>query len=224
MEDPASLNYERAIDALKDVKPPTQFQFGKWRKIGESGLKKIAILRVASPQTRVAALRSLEYSQDLEYLVDRNPSDREIQSTLRKHGIRFHNAKTPRIRWILSNNLTNTINEVEHLSGRSLADERKARDRIKDIIPGMGLKTTSDFLKDIGFSKYLAVLDSRNLNFLKEYDLAPSWITQSHLSRKKIYYYLEEVENELAKRLGITVSELDERIMTITGSERPHKL
>lgn len=70
MEDPGSLNYKQAVDVLKNVKPTTSFQFGKWRKLGESSLKKIAILRVASPQTRVAALRSLEYSQDLEYLVD----------------------------------------------------------------------------------------------------------------------------------------------------------
>lgn len=90
----------------------------------------------------------------------------------------------------------------------------------------MGFKTSSDFLKDIGFSKYLAVIDSRNLRFLKSVGLADLQLKTRDIPKSKIYFSLENIENEIAGRLNITVSELDERIMIYmgTGEERSHRL
>jgi len=47
----------------------------------------------------------------------------------------------------------------------------------------MRLKTASDFLKDIGFSKYLAVLDSRVLGFFQDISLVP----KEFKSRQTLY-------------------------------------
>jgi thermostable 8-oxoguanine DNA glycosylase len=75
-------------------------------------------------------------------------------------------------------------------------------------------------------SKRLAVLDSRNLNFLKSLGIASEDLKASKLSNRRIYCDLEDLENEIADQLGVTVSELDERIMTCTSTsgELPHRI
>lgn len=88
----------------------------------------------------------------------------------------------------------------------------------------MGLKTASDFLKDLGFSKYLAVVDSRVLTFLQDVNLISRELRAATLSNKKTYYHVEETENTLTGAMGITVSELDEKIMAYTGGEKSHKI
>jgi len=65
------------------------------------------------------------------------------------------------------------IQQIEEFNGTSLKQEWKAREWIMITIKGMRLKTASDFLKDIGFSKYLAVLDSRVLGFFQDISLVP---------------------------------------------------
>lgn len=221
---PSEEAYARAINALRNVEPQSRFVFGKWKRLSESDSKKIAILRVCSPQTRIANLRSLEYSPDMDKLLKNEMHEEERFAILRKHGIRFPDQKTERISRLLSLNILGLIQSLEQLSGASLSQERRARERVMTVINGMGLKTASDFLKDIGFSKYLAVLDSRNLRFLQDMDLASKQLKAGELTKRKIYYKLEDIENELAKKMGITVSELDEKIMTYTGEEKPHRI
>ncbi len=216
--------YARAINALRNVEPQSPFVFGKWKRLSESDIKKIAILRVCSPQTRIANLRSLEYSPDMDRLLKNENYEEERFAILRKHRIRFPDQKTKRISHLLSLNILGLIQSLEQLNGASLSQERRARERVMTIINGMGLKTASDFLKDIGFSKYLAVLDSRNLRFLQDIGLTPKQLKASELTKRKIYYKLEDIENKLAKKMGITVSELDEKIMAYTGEEKPHRI
>lgn len=219
------VKIERAAAILKNVKPTNPFEYGKWKKISASDLTKIAVLRALSPQTRVSSLRSLEYSADLDDLLTAIHDDR-IEAILRKHRIRFPKRKVTAVKHVRSIDWVNMINGLEKFSGRSLVAEREARTKISEVTFGMGLKTISDFLKDIGFSKYLAVLDSRNLSFLKLVGLVPADLSASKLSNRRIYYKLEDLENEIANHVGITVSELDERIMTYTETckEPPHRI
>lgn len=218
-------NIERAAAILEKVKPSNPFTYGKWRSITRSDLRKIAVVRVLSPQTRVSSLRSLEYSVDLDELLTNIPDER-IEEILRKHNIRFPKRKVKAVKLVRSIDWASMIKGLEKFSGRSLDEEREARVRILERTFGMGFKTVSDFLKDIGFSKHLAVLDSRNLKFLKSVGLTSEDLKASRLSNRRIYYELEDIENELASQLGITVSELDEKIMTYTGSpgEMPHRI
>jgi len=216
--------FEKATAILKNIIPLSHFKHGKWKSLPESHVMKIAVLRALSPQTRVSSLRSLEYSPDLDDLLT-DISDERIEDILRRHRIRFPRQKVKAVKFVRSIDWVNMIQELEKFSGGSVEEEREARIRVMNRTFGMGFKTVSDFLKDIGFSKHLAVLDSRNLNFLKSLGLASENLKASMLSNRRIYYELEDVENEIAKQLGITVSELDERIMTYTGSgEQPHKI
>lgn len=219
---PLKPDYTRAATALKNIEPQSPFIYGKWKNMAESNIKKIAILRICSPQTKVAKLRSLEFSLDINKLLNIKIEE-EILDILRKYGIRFPPTKTNRIIQLQLINMMNLILSIEELSGVSLNQERKSRKRVISEIKGMGLKTASDFLKDIGFSKYLAVLDSRNLRFLQNFGLAPKNLKANKLNRQKLYFNLEDVENELAKKMEITVSEVDEKIMAYTGDEGPHK-
>jgi len=216
---------EKAAIILEDVKPSNPFEYGKWKRIPKSSLVKIAVVRALSPQTRVSNLRSLEYSTDLDKLLT-DISDERIEAILRKHRIRFPKRKVKAVKLVRSINWVDTIRALEKFSGRSLEDEREARIRVMKRTFGMGLKTVSDFLKDIGFSKHLAVLDSRNLRFLKSVGIAPENLKASRLSDRRIYYELEDIENEMANQIGIMVSELDEKIMTYTGTpkELPHRI
>ena len=216
--------YDWAVNLIKNIEPQSVFEFKKWKRISGSSIKKIAVLRVCSAGTRVINLRNLEYSLDIDKLLLNEISDDEILEILRKYKIRFPNQKAKRIKCLLSFNVISLIQDIEKLSGASLSQERRAREHIMAAINGMGLKTASDFLKDIGFSRYLAVLDSRNLRFLQNVNLVSRHLKPKQLSKRKIYYELEDIENELARRLGITVSELDEKIMTYTGEEGPHKI
>ena len=222
MEEKVKIKNAAAI--LENIKPVNLFEYGKWKRIPEFDLKKNAMLRALSPQTRVSSLRSLEYSIDLDELLN-NISDERIEDILRKHRIRFPNRKVKVVKHVNSVDWINMVQRLEKFSGGSLEEEREARIRVLNRSFGMGLKTVSDFLKDIGFSKHLAVLDSRNLKFLKSVGLASENLKASKLSSRKTYYELEKVENEIANQLGITVSELDEKIMIYTGTRRelPHK-
>lgn len=211
--------YVRAVDALRNIGPQSPFIFGKWKGLSESAIKKIAILRLCSPQTKALNLRSLENSSDLDELVKNETPEEKCLAILKNHRIRFPARKVEYIRYLLSFNILGLIQSMEKLSGTSLSQERKARKQVIAEIRGMGLKVASDFLKDIGFSKYLAVLDSRNLRFLRD-----TGLTSKQLEDKEAYYKLEDIENELAKKIGITVSELDERIMAYTGKEGPHRM
>lgn len=216
---------EKAAALLENIKPLSPFEYGKWKKIPRSHVIKIAVLRVLSPQTRVSSLRSLEYSTDLDDLLT-DISDERIEDILRRHRTRFTKRKVKAVKLARSIDWINMIKGLEKFSGGSLQEEREVRNRVMNATFGMGLKTASDFLKDIGFSKHLAVLDSRNLNFLKSLGLASGKLKTSMLSNHKIYYELEDIENKIANELGITVSELDERIMTYTGTpkEMPHRI
>ena len=215
--------YTIAINILRDIEPQSSFIFGKWKRISQSDIKKIAILRICSSQTKVINLRNLEYSPEIDELLNKI-SDEEILTILRKYKIRFPNQKTKWIHHLLSLDILALIREIEEFSGMSLGQERRARERISIEIKGMGLKTASDFLKDIGFSRYLAVLDSRTLRFFQDTGLASKKIKVNELSKREVYYKLEYIENVLAKKMGITVSELDEKIMAYTGEEKPHKI
>jgi len=214
---------EKATQILMNIKPRSLFEYRKWKRILGSDLKKIALLRALSPQTKVVNLRSLEYSSDVDDLTA-DISDEKVEHILRKHNIRFPRQKVKVVKAVRSVDWMKMICSLEELCGGGLTKEREARARIMHEVFGMGWKTTSDFLKDIGFSRQLAVLDSRNLNFLKSVGLTYESLKASMLSNPHVYYELENIENEVADQLGITVSDLDERIMTYTGTskELPH--
>ena len=90
-----------------------------------------------------------------------------IAILLKASQIRFPNQKAKRIIHNKKIEIKELLTDIHMLSGIDLQYERWARLILRDELIGLGLKEISNFLKWIGFSKYLAILDSINLCFLK---------------------------------------------------------
>jgi thermostable 8-oxoguanine DNA glycosylase len=206
---------EQAANLLRKIKPEKMPEFGAWKKLSEEEVKRRAILSVLSPQTRASHIDNLESSRESATLIT-GSSGESIFEILRRFKIRFPKSKVAKVKSARTVNWTTLLQDLSKLAGATIVEERKARLKVEDSVFGFGLKTTSDFLKNIGFSKYLAVLDSRNLRFLKVAGLVPR-NTQPNFSNINTYYEFENLENAIANYLAITVSELDERIMVFTN-------
>jgi len=136
-----------------------------------------------------------------------------IAKLLRASKIRFPNRKAQSLVTNRNIRIKDVLEDLSAFSGTTLQHERWVRLALKSELPGMGLKEVSNFLKWSGFSKHLAVLDSINLSFLKWTGAVDHLVTPGRLSDYRVYYAFENWQNELAGRLGITVSELDNLIV-----------
>ncbi|MCP8309162.1 MAG: N-glycosylase/DNA lyase [archaeon] len=88
----------------------------------------------------------------------------------------------------------------------SFDDLFKLREWLVEKILGIGMKEASHFLRNIGLSKDLAILDRHILKNLKEYGVIkeiPKSIT------KKVYIDIENKMREFSKRIKIPMDELD---------------
>jgi N-glycosylase/DNA lyase len=117
-----------------------------------------------------------------------------------KHYIRFHNVKSKRLLY---------IREIYHELYPLLILERKdilqLRQKIMMLIPGLGLKESSHFLRNIGVHG-LAILDRHILKHLKELKIIgriPTSLTP------KRYFSIEKKWLAYAKKIGISMDELD---------------
>jgi thermostable 8-oxoguanine DNA glycosylase len=203
-----------AIASLKDSRVIIPIAFNKWKQMSETDLKKNLFSSLSSGGTRGEIVMAFRSSISLKKITQDDLSANEIAQLLRTSQIRFPNQKAKRI---LSNrkiNLQQLLLDIESFGGKDLKHERWARLILRHELYGMGFKETSDFLKWIGFSKYLAVLDSINLKFLKWAGLLSNSIQPNMLSKIKTYYELENLENAIAKKSGINVSELDNLIIS----------
>ncbi len=85
-------------------------------------------------------------------------------------------------------------------------EPEKMRDWLVENINGFGLKEASHFLRNIGFGKTLAILDSHILKNLRKYGVIDE-IPKS-LAEKK-YLEIEKKMKEFADKIGIPLDELD---------------
>jgi len=87
------------------------------------------------------------------------------------------------------------------------ADPRTTRKRLVSIVPGMGPKQASMFLRNIGYTNDLAVLDSHILRYL-------SWIgvtsyTKTSINTLQRYECLEAQFRSYADHIGLSVGDAD---------------
>jgi len=82
--------------------------------------------------------------------------------------------------------------------------DEKLRDWFVKNVKGLGLKEASHFLRNIGFTNF-AIIDFHIIDLLVRYNLIdkPKTITP------KIYFYIENVLNDVAKKSNLTLAELD---------------
>lgn len=119
----------------------------------------------------------------------------ELMNRLRKMGHRFYSNRAEFI--CEARRFRNIKNIIKKFS-----DAKSAREWLVKNVKGIGYKEASHFLRNVGFDD-IAILDRHILSVMHEHgmiDRAPKTLTG-----KK---YLE-IEGKLAKRLGISLAELD---------------
>ncbi len=86
----------------------------------------------------------------------------------------------------------------------SIPSEKEKREWLAANVKGLGLKEASHFLRNIGFDN-LAIIDFHIVNLLEKEGL----IKKPKAMTKKRYLEIEAVLEKAAKRLGMTLAELD---------------
>jgi N-glycosylase/DNA lyase len=117
-----------------------------------------------------------------------------------KHYIRFHNTKAKRLLVIRES----FVELLPHLTNNTLSPEQK-RDIMLDSVKGLGMKETAHFLRNIGV-RGLAILDRHILKHLLRLRVIKEIPTS--LTTKR-YLEIEKQWKRFAKRVGISIDELD---------------
>lgn len=97
---------------------------------------------------------------------------------------------------------------TELLAGSSSDDD--LRDFLAANLPGIGLKQASHFLRDIGFSDSLAIIDTHIVRFLKETQGLK--IDGNKAITRKQYLTLERVLREMCELMDINMGAFDSAI------------
>lgn len=87
------------------------------------------------------------------------------------------------------------------------SDPRSMRERLVDGIPGLGPKQASMFLRNIGWSYELAILDTHVLRFMAMKKLLPS--STANVSTVRSYERTERIAITYANAIGYQVGYLD---------------
>ena len=122
----------------------------------------------------------------------------ELRHKLRVAGHRFSNT---RAHFIFEVRRFRNIKKIIE----RFTDARQARGWLVENVRGLGYKESSHFLRNVGFDD-LAILDRHVLSVLHEYGLideVPRSLTHGR------YLEIEEKLVRLAKKLGLTLGELD---------------
>jgi len=117
-----------------------------------------------------------------------NLSLEDLQKVLKKYGHRFPNARAGYI-----------FEARTHKHSLNLK-----RDWLVDNIKGLGFKESSHFLRNIGFDNY-AIIDFHIVDILVDNGI----VKKPKTLNKKNYLLIESKLSMLAKKLNLTLSELD---------------
>ena len=148
-----------------------------------------------------------------------------IYLPLRKNG----KPRKYRFPHVKASQITNAAKSI-YESGQSLKSilreaksEYDVRDALTEKVPGIGLKQSSLFLRNIGYTRSLAIIDTHILSFLSELEL-PLNLEAIYPLSKRQYRNLEIKLQALAERLNADLSLLDFAIwITMKANNRRHK-
>ena len=128
----------------------------------------------------------------------------QLQPHLAKAGVRFSNNKS---RYIVEAREFFSRNQVMNIKSKlNTSDIVGLRNWLADNVKGLGMKEASNFLRNIGFGKDLAILDRHILRNMVKYEIIPE--TPKTIS-KKTYLEMEEVLRKFAKSSSIGMDEID---------------
>ncbi len=119
--------------------------------------------------------------------------------------VRFKNNKA---RYLVE--LRNLMTRNGKLDSKNILAEidgvKEKRDWILDNIKGMGLKEAAHVLRNLGYGRYLAILDRHVLKNLKELGVIEE--VPKSLTKKK-YFEIEELMEQYSKEVNISMDALD---------------
>lgn len=124
-------------------------------------------------------------------------SESELAGELKRHGHRFPNTRA---------NYIFEARECENDLCNLVGSGKQRREKLVEQIKGLGMKEASHFLRNVGF-KDVAIVDFHIIDLLNREGLI-NFDRRKGLSRKK-YLEIEKVLEELAKKVGLNLAELD---------------
>ena len=129
--------------------------------------------------------------------------EQELKEKLKKTSRRFYNK---RAEYIIETRKKHKelIQKLNELKNKKI-EEYIFRDWLVDNIKGFGYKEASHFMRNLGFFNF-AILDRHILKFLYKEGLLKKLPTSLN---KKNYLEIEKLLIELAKKLNISMAELD---------------
>ena len=125
-------------------------------------------------------------------------SELELSSRFKQLGYRFPNVRS---KYILG--ARDSIQELEQVLNSTIM-EKDLRDWLVKNIKGLGYKEGSHFLRNIGF-KNLAIIDFHIIDVLEKNGI----IKKPKTLTKRKYLEIEEILEDIANKMGLTLSELD---------------
>lgn len=123
---------------------------------------------------------------------------------------RFPNAKSQQLYDLLLNIYGRGMSLKQLL--KTSNNPKNVRDELTRNCPGIGNKQSSMFLRNIGFSDKLAIVDTHLLDYLKSIEILPS---SFRLNTKKQYIHVEDKYLQYAISNDFNLSYLDSAIWMI---------
>lgn len=125
-------------------------------------------------------------------------SEKELAIGLKKHGHRFPNTRA---------NYIYEARSCELDLANAIGSGKERREKLVKNVKGLGMKEASHFLRNIGF-KDVAIVDFHIIDLLRREGLIDFDRTNETLNKKK-YLEIEKVLEELGKKVGLNLAELD---------------
>ncbi len=122
----------------------------------------------------------------------------ELAKALKELGHRFPNT---RARYIVE--ARKFADKIKMILSR-FPDGKSARDWLVKNVKGLGMKEASHFLRNIGYED-VAILDFHIIDLLAKERI----ITRPRTLTRKRYLEIEEILRDIARKLGISLAELD---------------
>jgi len=124
-------------------------------------------------------------------------SEKELVVELKKYGHRFPNTRA---------NYIFEARKCEADLCNLVGSGKERREKLVKWVKGLGMKEASHFLRNVGF-KDVAIVDFHIIDLLNREGLI-SFNRKKSLSKKK-YLEIEKILEDLARRVGLNLAELD---------------
>ncbi len=125
-------------------------------------------------------------------------SEKELAKELKKYGHRFPNTRA---------NYIYEARKCETGLCDLIGTGKERREKLVKDIKGLGMKEASHFLRNIGFTD-VAIIDFHIIDLLKREGLINFNRDTETLTKKK-YLEIEKILEELGKKVGLDLAELD---------------